>query len=179
MKLTKKQQEFIKNTYNRVCEDWQKEIKDEFPKLFENKLEVGKWYKSTTDPLNIIYVDNIDYNRIVCYGFDYKGGWLSISDRRQEGEYTPATDKEVEEALIKEAKRRGYKEGTIFVEPVIKTKYTITKHDFYLDKDMDLLVNNDSDRIFYKGKWATIIEQKEMTIKEIEKELGYQIKIVK
>ncbi|MBL4820135.1 MAG: hypothetical protein JKY98_03955, partial [Gammaproteobacteria bacterium] len=48
MKLTKKQQEFIKGatTNSDACSEWKTKIKDAFPKLFkETELEAGKWYK--------------------------------------------------------------------------------------------------------------------------------------
>ncbi|MCP4053820.1 MAG: hypothetical protein GY739_12295, partial [Mesoflavibacter sp.] len=48
MKLTKRQQEFIKEAaaHSDVCENWKNRIKATFPELF-NGLKVGKWYKKT------------------------------------------------------------------------------------------------------------------------------------
>ena len=92
-------------------------MKDEFPDVFEVKLEVGKWYKCNyTDKENksLIFVSDISGKNIDGFGFDFNGKWFD--KRRNCGTisefYRLATTEEVEEALKNEAVKR-YKKGDI------------------------------------------------------------------
>ena len=180
MKLTKKQQEYIKDAYNRACVDWKQEIKDNFPELFENKLEVGKWYKR-------------GHRYLICYkgngrgyGFfdgSYGGAWAFSEYTKTKTKNIEATKEEVEEALIKEAKKRGFKKGVTIdksnLDYPFKKIWIISSNHYFFDiTDNTLMIG--SDYIFNNGKWAEIIpEAKEMTVEEISKELGYEVKVVK
>jgi len=86
-----------------------------------------------------------------------------------------ATDKEVEDALIAEAKRRGYKKGLRIKclcmgneEIPLGSVFNFDGHYFYLD----------GTQIFQNGKWAEIVETKKMTVEEVEKALGYNVEII-
>lgn len=70
-----------------------------------------------------------------------------------------ATDKEVETALIAEAKKRGFKEGVEYIAVgACSGSYFTLKGEvkFYLDQ----LSAVDCGGMFANGKWATIAEPK-------------------
>ena len=181
-----KVKELLKEAYNSndVCQEWKDKIKEAAPKLFpENVLEVGKWYKS-------------DLNRILCctknsgdtfsaYGIEPNGDWIKDQSDWITSYFIPATDKEVEDALIKEAKKRGFKEGVetdclLGWGGAITSKIKYTFGELRVDVSGEARNTSGWSTIFYEGKWATIIEtKKEMTVAEVEKELGYEIKIIK
>jgi hypothetical protein len=116
--MKESRKEFIKKVHSAASNEWKENIEKEFPKLFKkDALVVGKWYKVLRSRRYAIIFNNGAEN---CYGFNYSNKWSigfnlknSINCNR---EITPATDKEVEEALIKEAKRRGFKEGVKFID---------------------------------------------------------------
>ena len=97
-----------------------------------------------------------------------------------------ATDKEVETALIKEAKKRGFKEGD-FVESVYNKNYSGNiDGSFWVNECYEVwsksLSNRYSIQLFEKGKWATIIKEEpiqELTMADVEKLAGGKVKIIK
>tara|TARA_R110000803_G_scaffold131141_8_gene198451 strand:+ start:567 stop:1109 length:543 start_codon:yes stop_codon:yes gene_type:complete len=173
---------FILEAHSFACSEWKQKIQTEFPKLFvKQELEVGKWYKETDK--NKLLICITDCKNIHGYGFTRTGEFTK--DFYREGDaymFTPATDQEVEQALIKEAKKRGFKKGA----------YMVQNKEEYPDQQEPILIENNKFEfitgdfcvfgwdIFLNGKWATIIEdKKEMTVCDIEKALGYSVKIVK
>lgn len=165
------------------------EARKMFPELFEIKPEKGKWYWSDKKArINKSYLFN--YQGDKSYGFCWEKDWCNDLCTILTSDIVPSTNKEVEEMLINEAKKRGFKNGV---------KIDATNIDFYQGSKNDMLIINDTKIIFEdgklvfynqkegwntgvfsKGKWATIIEQaKEMTVSDISKELGYEVKIVK
>lgn len=131
----------------------------------EVELEAGMWYKDeTSDHLACITTFNdVEYR---YYGFDTNGKW--IYDDFYHADYVcdlrPATDKEVESALIAEAKRRGFKKGVRFKE-LLLYQYTIGDGELRVKfkgfgklKSAGIHLHNDW--IFRDGKWAEIIEDK-------------------
>lgn len=153
-------------------------INHKFPELFKFKLEVGKWYKNR-------------YGSIVCYQGESKGFGCTRSGRwcynavwgfnSDHYNWTQATDKEVEEMLIKEAKKRGFVEGVMFDCVVSnRTKCELKTTVWQYFEERNLFSTNYSQYIFNNGKWATIIEEPlELTVEEISKKYGREIKIVK
>jgi len=145
-----------------------KQLKKQLKEL--PSLEVGKWYKDPTQLGYIYFITEVLNDRIKGYGF-FDGEWendielliFSVIDD------TPATRKEVETALIKEAKKR-YKKG-----------YTIKPFNIHLmiDEPKKTMISSDNFNIssyeselgiwvesvdwnsvvFHKGKWAEIIEE--------------------
>ena len=108
------------------------------------------------------------------HGFDGNGNWFDCHNQNyklRNSDYK-ATDKEVEEALVKEAKKRGFVKG-------VNISYLIsTRNDFGFDGTFsiyrDSLVDNRSAVIFSEGKWAEIIKET-ITKEQAEKELGKTI----
>ena len=178
--MKESRKEFIKKAHSAACSDWKENIEKEFPKLFkEDALVVGKWYKLTKDygslekgsvfPF-IKYQDSLEECAIVGHSIfdnsktDYSAPFSNT--------LTPATDKEVEEALIKEAKKRGFVKG-------VNISYLIgTRNSFGFDGTFsiyhDSLVDNRRAVIFSEGKWAEIIKET-ITKEQAEKELGKTI----
>jgi len=178
MKFTKEQQQFIKDatTNSDVCSDWRTKIKETFPKLFkETELEIGKWYRDTTSKTCLILYNG---GRL-AYGFGRNtGDWLEdyIVYNSDLTDYKLATDKEVEEALIKEAKKRGFKEGVVVDCFLVSGNGTIDQYDednVYYEIDDKNSLNYGNKMIYKEGKWATIIET--ITKEQAEKELGKTI----
>jgi hypothetical protein len=172
MKITKEQQEFIKEAYisTDVCQEWKDSIKENFPKLFkETELEVGKWYKQI-DKYETDFLLNYQGDTNGSYGFWNLGyGEWSFSSDDLGLQATPATDKEVEDALIKEAKRRGFKEGVKF-----KCLYNhIIGGSCVPMLGSDGLLWIEKGCVFRNGIWATPL--KTITKEEAEKQLGKTI----
>ena len=181
--MKKGRKDFIKKAHENACSEWKTKIEKEFPELFkEDALVVGKWYKFGGDYL--ICIEEINDKKGVVYGF-MNNSWYKSNDFQLIGgfyQYILATDKEVEQALIKEAKKRGFKEGVSFkliegsVGMLNSTKIT---------KDYEIVYEASINRlvlkrigilytIFKDGVWATIIKET-ITKEQAEKELGKTI----
>lgn len=138
----------------------------------ETTLEVGKWYNK--DNSIAFYqgegVETYGINHTLPDGWIVSENWF-VEFNGTLDKNTPASDKEVEEALIKEAKKIGVKEGVKFknVGSICKNEVvTITDQEIRIGKTHDdgytghcvYLDNSDLTQvIFYKGKWAEIIEE--------------------
>ena len=87
------------------------------PNFFDVKLEIGKWYKHKRWN-DIVFIDNIDNKKKVkYYGFDAgefkdeRNTKIHYGYGKDLEDWTLAIDKEVEDALTKEAVKRGYAKG--------------------------------------------------------------------
>lgn len=143
------------------------------PELFkETKLEVGKWYHH--GKCNSIMPYNGGKK---TYGF-FNGSFGDSWAFSNKDTATPATDKEVETALINEAEKRGFKDGVTVKSLFHKNspRLTIKGSQFSFINNLKLHINGSTSLmpvLFLKGKWATIIET--ITKEEAEKELGKTI----
>ena len=178
--MKESRKEFIKKAHSAACSEWKENIEKEFPKLFkEDALVVGKWYKSEGCLFNYQKQSNV-------YGFFTDGSWMNGDWIWYGANAKPATDKEVEEALIKEAKKRGFKEGVNFnvTKDLWDTSIggregfntVIDKNTYDYSESSNSFKINCIDgcmSIFTKGKWATIVET--ITKEQAEKELGKTI----
>ena len=140
--------------------------------LNKPKYQSGKVYK---DPKNqkCIFV-LVEFNGIdeACtnYGFGFHGNWMKEKTTRifEEDGMIEATPEEWEAALIKEAKRLGFKEGemidkTPFAYLDIENKYNKVKlkgNSFSLIQINDCLIEDTGfDCVYLRGKWATVIPE--------------------
>jgi hypothetical protein len=142
--------------------------------IVKDVLEVGKWYRNNRGGL-FNYNGIKDSSDYPCgYGVGPYGDWFKSNLNGWGGTYTLATDKEVEQALIKEAKNRYSNGVTIKSDQNGKTYKYNNIVEYWTGSDNDLLMRcNDSmnaQYIFYKGKWAKIVET--ITKEQAEKELG-------
>lgn len=125
------------------------------------ELEVGKWYKHKGSKFLfcINYLTGID---IRAYGFDSERKFKDIMVVGTTENIEPATKEEVQEALINEAKRRGFVKGIKFknalnnlgIENANKGILSL-EEDFEFDQSIYL----DGNTIFYEGKWAEIVKK--------------------
>lgn len=177
MKQSRK--EFIIEAHKHACNEWKNKISDEFPELFKLKpLEVGKWYRRHDG--NLWFLTEIKEFCAFGYGFCADKSWAYLSQGFNYSiKLTPATDKEVETALIKEAKKRGFKKGVYcrfsnYNNRFLKTniiEFNNNNQGLYLTvKTDDVDVR---DIIFSNGQWVSIIET--ITKEQAEKELGKTI----
>lgn len=118
---TEVRNEFILEAHKSACSEWKLKIEKECPELFKSKLEVGKWYKRKTSNV-ISFICNPDNGKVKSYGLN-NNNFYDDSKRDDHWGYMNevegwalATEEEVKEALIKEAKKIGFnKQGnTLF-----------------------------------------------------------------
>ena len=150
-----------------------KELLQKFiPEAFENKLEVGRWYKSELGSICFNLEDSY-------YGFDCVGYWRDITYFKigeDIYEWELATEEEVSEALINEAKKRGFNNiGDLKIKNTvgsISNGFVTITNDFYYEYESNTL-RLDGAIIFNNGKWAEIIEEVEPTKEEINRVLTF------
>ena len=146
------------------------------PEAFENKLEVGRWYKLKDNPKILALYDCFKHHRPYAYLFNAKGDYeyapifsfIELPNRWQ-----LATEEEVREALINEAKKRGYKKGVKCKFGIIEDIRTIETNIFDWNGKYLFVrcINGNADIIFKNGKWVEIIE--EPTKEEINRVLTF------
>jgi hypothetical protein len=171
-----KRKEFILRAHRAACSDWKKQIEYEFPNLFkkkEVKFKEGDWVYSTDDWCHHKGIEN----RIFRVRESSPGGYvymylndLNYTDKswnQHISSLRKATPKEIEEHLLKEVERRGYKKGNF------KCLWT---HKF--NSGLSVEYNAHEDRlwleygeVYEKGNWAEIIAIPESLQKAID-ELG-------
>jgi len=144
---------------------------------FGHKLEVGKWYKSKSKPkfmfcFNGKYYDSRN-NNDTNLGFDTDGNWKSLGVWQENNigalaDFIPATDKEVEDALIAEAIKRGFKNGVRVISA--RGEQWNIENDIF-DRYNKKTLYLDSVSIFENGKWAEIIEDIKPKINGYEMEV--------
>jgi len=144
-------------------------------------LEVGKWYKAIVHDIEwLINIVSFEGHQIKkYYGFsDYSGWKENIGTNIEWGScldndvFLPATDKEVEEALIKEAVKRGFKKG-VKIKQVSGDINILFNNKFEYLKEWNEYKNVlfiDNYLVFANGTWAEIIKD------EIIKVGGYEVK---
>ena len=168
--MKESRKEFIKKAHESACSEWKTNIEKEFPKLFKkDALVVGKWYNDKGCLFNYQKSSNV-------YGFFTDGIWTN-DPWSWGGKYsTLATDKEVEQALIKEAKKRGFKEGVNFKSNLMRGIGELFDGHFFFDNKFELCYRNHGGvlyTLFKNGIWAEI--QETITREQAEKELGKTI----
>ena len=157
-------------------------MKDEFPEVFEVKLEVGKWYKRPHGKALFFIVGDPKITPFEVYGFDMEGNWMNLEKARTFPDYEiEATEQEVFEALKNEAVKRGFKEG-VYITPMYSDGKDYFPDENIINKPLNFHLKvstlevdggDDRYRIFVNGKWATILKTK--TKEEAEKLLGVKI----
>ena len=156
-------------------------LKRWFPEAFETKFEVGKWYKNN-DTESIICCDSYYLcltEGLICkgYGVAMGGGWVTdwkIAD------CVPATNSEVEAALINEAKKRGFKEWVCINRKFNKGLGIAIIDKKHYPNDFEYFFSLSGNYLEYLGfvvysggQWAALIPT--MTKQEAEEKLGVKI----
>lgn len=163
-------------------------LKELFPDVLKTELEYGKWIVDDCAPNWIMFF----VSPTERYGIADKGNWHEDKDNdnishclNMKGNRY-ATEQEVTEALTKEAVKRGFKEGVWFYglygngKRYNNLNKINNNHSNFFMFDGNLCIGDKDDyfRIFVNGIWSEIINVKEMNQSQIEKELGYKIKII-
>jgi len=142
--------------------------------ILESGLKVGEWYKDLNEK-GLYYITEIKEDRFYFLGFNVNGYWENNDwYLTRNCVLSKATKQEVEQALIAEAKRRGFKEGIKVNRNWTKTKVVdIKNEDFELWGKTKLSLYGYE--IFKDGLWAEIIYDKSELKQEI-KELRNKLK---
>ena len=157
-------------------------MKDEFPEVFDVKLDVGKWYKN--DQNAIFFTCNVNDKK--PYGYGIAAGKVFVEDDNfaawSVSGLKLATEQEVFEALKNEAVKR-YKKGDYINGLYSKKVKTLTFESTGIGQDkvhIDWYYcvwmntgNGRNEKVFDSGTWAKIIPTK--TKEEAEKLLGVKI----
>jgi hypothetical protein len=168
----KVKKQFLLDGHKEACQSWKERIEKEAPELFEKlecKFKISDWIVSNSGHLYCISnnaknvnVENISFG---AYGFSLDGLWVNSAAPWSDNssDWKKATEQEVEAALIKEAKKRGYMEafsikdlsfGGIIEVGCEKTFKPYASNDLWLNNA------NENVCIFREGKWAEIVEEK-------------------
>lgn len=158
------------------------ELKKEVRK--PQSFEIGKWYVSAEGKPTCICVKEKRGSGFYGYGVTYRNEWTDDGMLQDTTiKYMKvATPKEVEEALIKEAERRGFKEGVRFncIDEGYEGVCEIDEMDNWFTSDEDgeaLRVINIEENwdetcsnpsIYLNGKWAEIIKDEPIMIGSYE-----------
>lgn len=144
-----------------------KELQLIIDKLNKPKFKAKMWYKSQT--CNEIAFAESEY---LGYGFEHNGTWRNsgtLFGFKNQG-FVLASNREVEEALIKEAKKRGYNNKTIITSFFGDGGRSQASSDSY--------TSYTGNEFFYYGicimrlgEWAEIISEPKIMIG------GYEVKI--
>lgn len=165
MEITKEQVlELRSSSNNELLKKW-------FPEAFG--LEVGKWYQY--DKMDILFNFQGKYsvrNDSGAYGFNSLGEWHENLGVDLDDPLREATHDEVSNALIREAKKRGYKDGNYYCLSNSKTYYNISDK-FTFEEGKLFHGIGLRNIVFADGEWAEIIET--ITKEEAEKLLNKKI----
>lgn len=133
--------------------------------------KIGKWYNARCCGSNRIYL-------ILLSGFDgvgnpvsnhwFHNGRLNETKGSFDKDLIPATDEEVGEALIKEAKRRELKEGVKVSQINSYNLGNDCRDKWIIDNSSYKFINGilfiGNICLFQDGKWAEIVEEKKSII---------------
>ena len=167
----------MKKELETLIAELHKEVDAKIDKLIKPEFELNRWYKTNLG--SIYFIDKIENGMCFGYGFDNSGNepnkWIDY--REQSLLYRlerPATPAEVQEALEKEAVKRGFvanikvkdkglclSNKDYFISPTPKYQFASCNNRFWVESK-----DGYSICIFDKGIWATPI--KTMTIDELE-----------
>lgn len=141
-----------------------------YPEAFQEDIQVGMWRKLESGTIfNILSEKEVTY--IVC-SIDHTGQWDQNVEVFKNScfikESLIATKEEIQEPLIKEAKKR-YEKGDMCCFGEQKDKRKLVSNDFKLREDVErgfyivaLGGLDEFDDIVYKnGKWAEVIKEPE------------------
>jgi hypothetical protein len=160
--------EFILEAHKEACITWKARIEKECPELFKNTLEVGKWYKEK-EKSNLL-VCFTDIEKGYGYGVNRINEWNDNFCRDDKKSFELATEQEVKEALINEAKKMGFIKGAKFLSVLTAVKSECgINYNYYYDEN-ELYSNGMC--LFKDGKWAEIVKEPteiELIKAEIEK----------
>lgn len=135
------------------------------------KPEIDKWYTFKDKPENVFYVTSVE--SLTCYGYGFSNGaWFSYLSQdsgycacnsRSWKKVRLATDKEVAQALIQEAGKRGFVKGVTITRTGINSKFTFPPKPingeltYFPGRN---ILDAREGHVFDNGKWAEIQNSK-------------------
>lgn len=146
-----------------------KKLKDE---VNNPQFEVGKWYKNKEEPKFLFYLESIKGGSYYGRGFGCSGMWHNSNNCSWgiKG-CVQATDKEVEDALMAEAKRRGFKEGVKWKSLFFKGEITDYNDNGRSSHDNEFKYTAHKNTlslgygvIYKNGVWAEIVKDEPIRI---------------
>jgi endo-1,4-beta-D-glucanase Y len=157
--MNEKQIKLIKTLYKSADYEQKEKIKECFPEVFE--LPETGWLKHKDGVF--VYRTGSEQG----YGLNFNNEWIIVFDGDEfmswsflcdPHEWQPATETEVKEMLIKEAKRRGVWDCPIFDpnEVKMKNKFNFDNEGFSMKYNM---LHSNYGLVFDNGKWATKLEE--------------------
>ena len=188
-----KYKEFIEKAYNGelgffVSKDLKKEIQKEFPEIGE-PYEVGDWvwvkspYFLYGERMLVYFNGFSSYT----YGFGFEKEWtesFGFSVWHKGMGITKATDQEVADALIAEAKKRGFKEGVTIIPVDYKNPQKISDPFYHINNHRVITSSPQSEwskncsnpAIYSNAVWALIVEQQtELTLEQIAEKFNINV----
>ena len=171
MKKYEVEESFIRDAHKAACAEWKSKLESKFPDVFKQEFKVGDWVKNHLG--EIVRVTKIEDG---CIRFDVHG--INNFGQTFNNSARLATESEILSHLIKEAEKRGFKDGVEINKSELsncKTNVTIRNSNFEYILSADALLL-DGHYIYKQGKWATIIEQPEDKFTELIRKYDVQIK---
>ncbi len=131
------------------------------------KLKTGEWYRSRSKNI-LLFIEDLSKLHIIGYGFSDAGLWNESSEwysnrKSATEDLRKANDKEVREALTKEAKNQGFKKGTRFNSPTGSKTVFVAQNEPRMVGNIFYL--SDAGAVMSDGKWATIISKPKGNVK--------------
>ena len=124
----------------------------------QQQLEIGKWYTFKED--NCDWLMNYQGEGMSCYGFNSNGSWRNDYIMIPRLNWKLATYKEIQTALIKEARKRGYTANNF---KTLKEGTSGFDTDFNFSYYSDILfckpVGEGGAVVYENGVWAEVIEE--------------------
>ncbi len=141
-----------------------------FTPVYKEEPELNKWYKDkNVSGKDIIFFANeiFEDGDVLGYGIAGDEDWCQcgIWGEADRFEGAPVTDKEIEAALIKEAKNRGFKEGIKYIS--INNSIVNADYGCFIYSGSTNSLYFMGGMIFKNGQWAEIIEQPEYKVGDI------------
>lgn len=138
---------------------------NEIESCLDKKFEKGKWYKDTQHAPCIVNYQGGNSGYGVNNASNWcDNDWWSFESRPKD--YKPATDKEVEEMLIKEAKKRVLLKGQAKIKTVSGSTHT-WGNDCWIFTFTEGCLKSHGLPIFQNGEWAEIIKNNTLNGKEV------------
>ena len=158
----------LKQFHDWADADNAKKLESKFPDVFKKNIKLNTWYWYDFHK-DLLFFNNGKRGNFVTYGFDTTGRFNENCGINTDGKHwIEATESEILSHLTKEAEKRGFKEGCKFDSAKDDSKELDYSYPLKYSMKDDRLVSNYGGSIYYKGKWATIIEQP----KDVAKLLG-------
>lgn len=168
----------LKNWFEKEIESLRKRVDEKFSKVLN--INIGGIYKDPRTEF-ICKVVDIEVDCVYGYGLDMLGNWVNRSDKSNVSFCVPsdniikASEEEWKSALIKEAERRGFKEGCSY-KGLSEFQYNNCTNISYSYKYAtdSLTIHCSSfglhtsgsgfNPIYSQGKWAEIVKEEPIKI---------------